>query len=211
VPYVSAPADLALHGLRVLGFATASRVAGRYGLDAGTVQEVLLDHEARGWARSASFAGSSGWSLTDAGRSENERRMAVELSRAGVRNLVADVHQAFGPLNQRFCTACTAWQIRPAPGEPLARNDHTDWRWDDRVLQALASVQGCFRRLCGQLSAGLARFDGYADRYAAALSKAETGQHAWVDASDRDSCHLMWIQFHEDLLATLNIPRGSDN
>ena len=31
-----------------------------------------------------------------------------------------------------------------------------------------------------------------------------------VDAPDRDSCHLVWIQFHEDLLATLGIPRGSD-
>jgi hypothetical protein len=31
-----------------------------------------------------------------------------------------------------------------------------------------------------------------------------------VDAPDRDSCHLVWMQFHEDLLATLGIPRGSD-
>jgi hypothetical protein len=23
-------------------------------------------------------------------------------------------------------------------------------------------------------------------------------------------CHILWIQFHEDLLATLGIPRGSD-
>ena len=27
---------------------------------------------------------------------------------------------------------------------------------------------------------------------------------------DRDSCHTVWIQFHEDLLATLGIPRGTD-
>jgi hypothetical protein len=47
--------------------------------------------------------------------------------------------------------------------------------------------------------------------YSWALSKAETGQRAWVDAFDRDSCHMVWIQFHEDLLATLGIPRGSDN
>jgi hypothetical protein len=32
----------------VLGFATESRIAGRYGLDPGAVQELLLDHEARG-------------------------------------------------------------------------------------------------------------------------------------------------------------------
>jgi hypothetical protein len=79
-------------------------VASRYGLDPGATTESLLDFEARGWVRQLSFAGSSGWSLTEAG------------------------------------------QI-----------DHTDWRWDDR-----------------------------------------------------DSCHLVWLQFHEDLLATLGISRGSE-
>ena len=39
---------------------------------------------------------------------------------------------------------------------------------------------------------------------------AMTGQKAWVDGHDRDSCHTVWIQFHEDLLATLGLPRGSD-
>lgn len=66
--HVSAPEDLALHGARVLGFATTSRIAGRYGLDVGTVAELLLDHEARGWVRYLRFAGSAGWSLTDGGR-----------------------------------------------------------------------------------------------------------------------------------------------
>ena len=93
----------------------------------------------------------------------------------------------------------------------MAFNDHTDWRWDDRVLQTLESLGGSFRRLCGQLSECLARFDGYAGLYSSALGKVETGQHSWVDASDCDSCHMVWIQFHEDLLATLGIPRGSDN
>jgi hypothetical protein len=93
----------------------------------------------------------------------------------------------------------------------MAFNDHTDWRWDDRVLRALASLRGSFKRLCGQLSDCLARFDGYADLYSAAVRKVEAGQHSWLDAPDRDSCHLVWIQFHEDLLATLGLPRGSDN
>jgi hypothetical protein len=44
----SAPEDLALHGARALGFATASRIAGRYGLDAVATGESLLDFEARG-------------------------------------------------------------------------------------------------------------------------------------------------------------------
>jgi hypothetical protein len=46
--YVSSPDDLALHGARVLGFATAARIAGRYHLDVGMTAELLLDFEAYG-------------------------------------------------------------------------------------------------------------------------------------------------------------------
>jgi hypothetical protein len=210
VAYVSNQEDLTLHGVRVMGFPTASRVADRYRLDAGTVEELLLDFEAKGWVRHLSFAGSAGWSLTDDGRAENERRLAAELDRAGVRDTVADVHAAFRPLNRRFGSACTDWQIRPTRVDPMAFNDHTDWRWDERVLRTLESVDGAFRRLCDQLSGCLARFDRYADLYTSARRRADAGGRAWVDASDRDSCHMVWIQFHEDLLATLGIPRGSD-
>ncbi|MGI8448915.1 MAG: transcriptional regulator [Streptosporangiaceae bacterium] len=208
--YVSAADDLALHGVRVLGFPTASRVAGRYGLPPDTVREALLDFEARGWARHLSFAGSSGWSLTDAGRAEDERRLAAELDRAGGRDTVTRAHAAFLPLNRRFGAACTDWQIRPAHLDPMAFNDHADWGWDERVLRTLASVATSFRFLCAQLTDSLARFGGYADRYSSALGRVDQGDRAWVDAPDRDSCHILWIQFHEDLLATLGIPRGSD-
>ena len=92
----------------------------------------------------------------------------------------------------------------------MAFNDHTDWRWDERVLRTLESVDDSFRLLCDRLSACLARFDGYAEAYSWARRKVETGERAWVDAPDRDSCHMVWMQFHEDLLATLGIPRGSD-
>jgi hypothetical protein len=132
-------------------------VASRYGLDPGATTESLLDFEARGWVRQLSFAGSSGWSLTEAGQIENERRLAAELDRAGARDAVTRAHRAFLPVNERLGVACTNWQIRPTPADPMAFNDHTDWRWDDR-----------------------------------------------------DSCHLVWLQFHEDLLATLGISRGSE-
>jgi hypothetical protein len=208
--YVSAADDLALHGVRVLGFPTAPRIAVRYGLPPGTVEEALLDFEAQGWARPLSFAGSSGWSLSGAGRAENERRLAAELDRAGARDTIARAHAAFLPLNRRVGAACTDWQIRPTRLDPMAFNDHADWGWDERVLRTLASVAASFRILCAQLTDALARFNGYADRYASALGQVDRGDRAWVDGPDRDSCHILWIQFHEDLLATLGIPRGSD-
>ncbi|HEX7745956.1 MAG TPA: transcriptional regulator [Micromonosporaceae bacterium] len=207
---MSAPDDLVLHGSRVLGFASSSRIAARFGLDAGIVDELLLDHEARGWVRRSNFAGSSGWYLTDDGRVENERRLAIELGRAGAGDAVMSAHVAFVPLNRGFGTACTDWQIRPTRADPMAFNDHTDWRWDERVLRTLKALDDAFRQMCIRPAECLQRFDGYADRYSSALAKVEAGQRRWVDAPEFDSCHTVWIQFHEDLLATLGIPRGSD-
>ena len=194
----------------MLGFAAAARVAGRFGLDVGLVTEALLDFEAGGWVRRSSFAGRTGWSLTDAGRAENERRLAVELDRTGLRGSVAATHAEFLPLNERFGRTCTDWQIRPTRADPMAVNDHTDPRWDDRVLRDLTGIEAYFRRLGDRLARRLRRFDGYAEQFSTALGKVDAGQPAWIDAPDRDSCHLVWIQFHEDLLASLGIPRGTD-
>ena len=208
--YISAPEDLVLHAPRVMGFASAQRVAIRYGLDADMAHELLLDFEARGWVRNSSFGGSSSWSMTDAGRTENERRLAVELGVAGVRDAIRGLHTEFVPLNRRFSTACTNWQIRPTRIDPMAFNDHTNWTYDEQVLRMLTSLGQAFAHLCIQLADCLQRFDGYANRYSSALAKVDAGQRRWVDAPELDSCHTVWIQFHEDLLATLGIPRGSD-
>ena len=210
LPYPSSAEDLALHGPRVLGFASASRIAARYGLDTGLVRELLLDHQARGLVHHASFGDSSGWSVTETGRLEGEARLARELDAAGAREGVAGAHRAFVPLNHRFARACTRWQVRPTRLDPMASNDHTDWGWDEGVLRSLTALATEVGSLGERLSAVLQRFDGYADRYAAALARVDAGDRRWVDAPGIDSCHTVWIQLHEDLLATLGIARGTD-
>jgi len=208
--HVSAPADLVLHGTRVMGFAPVARVAARYRLDPVLAHELLLDFQATGWVQHSSFGGSSGWSVTDAGRTENERRLAAELERTGAGDAVRTLHLEFVPLNRRFGAACTRWQIRPTRLDPMAFNDHADWAWDESVLRTLASLGQAFAQVCDRLASCLHRYDGYADRYSAALARVDAGQRRWVDAPELDSCHTVWMQFHEDLLATLGIPRGSD-
>jgi hypothetical protein len=208
--HVSDPGDLALHGPRVLGFASGSRIAARFGLDRAFVEDALLDCEAAGWVRRSTFGGSSGWSLTEAGRLEDERRMSVELDMAGARETVGQVHREFVPLNGRFANACTDWQMRPTRVDPLSANDHTDWVWDERVLTELASLDRALRALCTTLEGCLRRFAGYAGRYSSACARVSRGERRWVDAPELDSCHTVWIQLHEDLLATLGVPRGSD-
>jgi hypothetical protein len=204
------PSDLlVLHAVRVMGMADPSAVARRTGLDVDVVTEQLLDDQSRGWVQRVAFADLAGWALTESGRAEGERRLADELDRTGARDAVDAAHTTFLRHNDRFLASVTRWQLRPVPGDPLAANAHDDPEWDGRVLDELADHG---RRLQGVgtiLAAALDRFSGYDTRYLAALERADAGQLAWVDAPGIESCHTVWIQLHEDLIATLGVDRGS--
>lgn len=200
---------LTLHTVRVCGMTDAGSVARRTGLTRAVVEDLLLDDEARGWVSRVAFADLAGWSMTESGRREGERRLAAELDATGTRAAVDRAHDAFVRVNERFLATVTRWQIRPQPWDRLAANDHDDPVWDGRVLDELASHGRRLAPLCAELTATLERFAGYDDRYAAALDRAEGGQHAWVDSTGVDSCHTVWIQLHEDLIATLGLQRGA--
>jgi hypothetical protein len=209
VAHISSPDLLVLHGLRVKGMADVAAVAQRFVLDRELVHELLLDYQARGWTSRVAFADVEGWALTASGRAENERRLAAELHQTGTRSKIVAAHDVFVALNSRFLAAVTNWQIRPQPADPLAANDHTDWRWDERVLDDLRDLQGRLRPLCAHLVAALERFEGYTERYSAAMHKVDQGERAWVAQPKIDSCHTVWMELHEDLLATLGLERGS--
>lgn len=209
--YVSAADDLTLHAPRVLGYASAKRIAAHFHLDADEVEDRLLEFAGKGWVAHSRFADTSGWHLTDTGRSEDERRLSVELDLAGGRDIVSLAHQAFLPLNRTFGQACTNWQIRPAARDPMVFNDHTDWGWDERVFRSLDALGRQLATVTDPVTRVLQRFQGYDTRYAAALARVNAGQPRWIDAPELDSCHTVWIQLHEDLLSTLHLPRGSDS
>ena len=199
---------LVLHGVRIKGMADMDTISRRFALDPAEVQEHLLDYEASGVIQRVAFADVRGWSLTEAGRKENERLLASELNQAAARDVVAQSHTAFVPLNARFLDAITRWQIHPTRRDAMASNDHSDWAWDERVLGELASLSEKLRRIEEPLAASLSRFAGYSDRIAAALVRVDQGQRKWVDEPNTDSCHTVWFEFHEDLLATLGLARG---
>ncbi|GAT71408.1 transcriptional regulator [Planomonospora sphaerica] len=206
----SPPDLLVLHAVRLTGFADTPVIAHRFGLDAAETEEALRDAEARGWVGHTAFAGTGGWSLTDSGRAENERRLAAELARAGGADEVRAVHREFLPLNARLLRACTDWQIRPAAGDRLAVNDHSDPAWDARILRELADIDRALAPLADRLGSVLTRFRGYDTRFAAALARARAGEGAWVDRTDVDSCHRVWFELHEDLIATLGLDRHAE-
>jgi hypothetical protein len=187
----------------------AARVARRYPLDTSHVEELFLDLEARGSLQRVRFTDLQGWSITERGREEDRRLLSDELDRAGAREVVAQAHAAFVRLNDRFLDVVTRWQVRPMPWDRMALNDHTDLTWDGRVLDELADLARKLRPLEEPLSAKLARFEGYADRIEAALARVDRGETKWLDEPGIDSCHMVWFELHEDLLATLGIERGA--
>ncbi len=201
---------LALHSVRVKGFADTPALARRFDLDPAETLEALRDAEARGWVTKSGFADLEGWSLTEAGRAENERRLAAALAGVGGADEVRAVYREFLPLNARLQKACTDWQLRPTPGDRLAVNDHSDPAWDAGVLDELAAIDGALAPLADRLANVLLRFRGYDTRFHAALQRAQAGDGGWVDRTDIDSCHRVWFELHEDLIATLGLDRNAE-
>ncbi|WP_028478224.1 transcriptional regulator [Nocardia sp. CNY236] len=209
--YASSPELSVLHAVRVTGVADDLAVSHRTGIDRATASELLQDFEAYGWVTHVEFGDVGGWTLTERGRDEDSRKLSEELDRADARAAVEQAHKEFGTLNGRLVRTCTDWQLRPTQGNRLASNDHSDPQWDGRVLRELMVVGGKLTQLVDELAGVLARFGGYADRFDAALTRASAGDARWVAGIGIPSCHVVWMELHEDLLATLGLPRGYES
>jgi hypothetical protein len=194
------PADvLVLHAVRTLGYADTARIADRTALSEAETTEHLAAARARGWVDHTSFAGDGGWSVTEAGKRQEERLLAAELDAAGARAVVAEVHRDFLPLNDLVTAACTAWQL-------------TELGVAERPVTLSATIAALERparelgALEERLTGCLARFAGYHGRFVAALGRAAI-EPVWLTGTDRDSCHRVWFELHEDLIATLGLAR----
>ncbi|CAH0265002.1 hypothetical protein SRABI26_03496 [Arthrobacter sp. Bi26] len=192
---------LTLHAMRLLGFADTESVAERFGQDPHHAERLLIDAGAKGWALRSSFGGTRGWSLTVAGRTENERLLAAELDSTGGYAVVTAVHAKFAPLNADVVAACSKLQLHW-----LADGDQPNGGIDEQTHQTFAQAAASLSDLEVRLTAVLSRFGGYAKRLEQAVANAAT-EPAWLTATDRDSFHRVWFELHEDLIATLGIPR----
>lgn len=208
--HTSPPSLLVLNAVRVLGFTGGAAIAARAGVGHEDAVEILRNAQRKGWVQYDAFAGLEGWSLTDAGKAENERQLAHERADADSDDVIGSVYRDFLPLNARLVSACTDWQLRPTGEDRLAPNTHADPIWDARILDELAALGIALAPLVARLADVLTRFTGYDTRFDAALRHVRAGENEWVNGIDVDSCHRVWFQLHEDLLATLGIDRSTE-
>jgi hypothetical protein len=194
---------LVLHALRCIGFASLARVAAATGLPEPEVESELIDLAVAGLV--GHVAGDFGWGLTEAGRAADARRIADQLEAAGTRAAVAAAYDGFLVLNPELLDLCAAWQLRSVDGV-VATNGHSDPAYDARVLDRLTAFDRRAQVVCAALAGAMPRFGRYRVRLADALARARSGALDHVTDSTA-SYHIVWFQLHEDLLATLGIPR----
>ena len=204
----SDPLLLVMHGLRLQHVATATGLAEALGVAEAEVKPMLdqLVSEDRATYRTGRI---SGFMLNPAGRAEHLARIAAEVDAAGVRPGVQAAYQRFLGLNTDLLTICTQWQLREINGQSVP-NDHADGAYDATVIERLADLDGLAQPIAADLAALLARFAPYGPRLAFALAGVHAGE---VDLFTRPmvpSYHTVWFEWHEDLLVTLGIERGSE-
>jgi hypothetical protein len=192
---------LVVHTLRCMGAAGLPRVAAAAGLPPSDVESELIDLAVAGLA-TFEFGG---WRLTDAGRVADAERIADELAAAGARAIVARAFDGFLGLNPELLDLCTAWQLRSVDGL-VTTNDHRDPAYDAKVFALFEDMDQRVNDVCAELWAAMQRFHRYRVRLADALARARGGELEYL-CDGMDSYHSVCFQLHEDLLATLGIPR----
>ena len=176
-----------LHALRCMGFTGTNRVATATGLSESAVESELIDLAVAGLVTHTPGV-FGGWGLTEAGRTADAEHLASEVD--GVRDAVDKCYDDFLVLNPELLDICAAWQTKPG----------------GVALSVLADFHTRADAVLADLSVALPRFGRYRERLATALGRASAGETEYV-TNDVESYHAVWFQLHEDLLATLGIPR----
>ncbi|MDT0164080.1 hypothetical protein Q9R32_00750 [Actinotalea sp. AC32] len=182
-----------------MGYADTARIAARVHASGDVVHEHLLDAQAHGWTVFTSYAGDGGWSLTESGKAHGEHLLAAELDSVGARAEIGAAYEDFLPHNDAVAAACTSRQLAD-----LGIGDQAP-----SVVATITALQAPAAALAGiehRLTEHLERFDGYHQRFSSALTRAGADA-AWITGTDRDSCHRVWFELHEDLIATLGLAR----
>jgi hypothetical protein len=193
---------LALHGLAIKRHASPQDVAEIIGLDAASVEALLVEAEKRG--RVAKAGGK--FMLTPpaqmALRSEYSRVYAEQRASAAMNRAYDD----FETVNAQLKQLITEWQTVEIGGGKVA-NDHSNKAYDEKIIDRLGDLHERVEPILHCLARELPRLDVYPRMLTAALENAEDGAIQWVSDAKIASYHTVWFEMHEDLLRVLGRER----
>ncbi len=144
--------------------------------------------------------------LTESGKAQVAEIFRQDQERIG-RAILEEIYQRFIELDAEFKRIATDWQVR-APGPPTLLNDHSDPRYDKRVINRLVRVHHRVRGLLETLGQHCERFQSYSARLANSLDNIDNGTVEYFTDPRVDSYHNIWFELHEDLLCTLGRERS---
>ncbi|MDG2428700.1 MAG: hypothetical protein P8M16_09785 [Acidimicrobiales bacterium] len=207
--YRSTPEVLVTSTLRVRGHVETDALVESTGLGEDQIGALMLG---LGDAGHVSYRQGLvvGWGLTPQGRTYGEALLVEELQVSGARPTIETAYRDFLKANQDFLSLCTDWQLRPNPDGDLIVNDHSNSDHDALVVARLGDAEVVFQAVTASLAGVLSRFEAYGVRFADAVVRVQAGEVEWFTRPMIDSCHTVWFELHENLLATLGIERSHE-
>jgi len=190
-----------LQALRLKGRARPEEVSAATGLDRAELAPIIERHTAAGHCAEARGR----LNLTDPGRELLAGLLAAERTGIDQQALTA-AYRAFDEHNSSFKQLITDWQLTDG-GTP---NDHTDAGYDEKIVERLGELDAGFAPLLARLVAIAPRLEPYPPRFAGALAKVRSGEHAWIARPLIDSYHTVWFELHEDLIGLAGLNRADE-
>jgi pyruvate,orthophosphate dikinase len=199
-------AEELLQMLLVKGTAPSEALPPAIGSEPGAVDRALgslvaagLVDDTRAW----------GLRLTAAGRDRAQQLFAADGDRIGKPGALAALEQ-FAGLDVPLKRIITDWQLRADLGAGAA-NDHSDPRYDERVLRRLAAHHEQACRWLERFAAGLPRAALYRQRLERAHASIGSGDLRFIASPRVDSYHTIWFELHEDLLRVAGRTRAEES
>lgn len=184
-----------LHALRVRGFASPEQVAESNGIEVAKVGEVLAGTTERGHTKERTGR-INGFMLTPAGKARHVLLRGDSISASEAASVTSAYEKFLAP-NAEFKQLTTDVQLGNIQSEAIGA--------------AFEGIHGEVVAVLEELSAVNPRFSRYEHRLGAALERYEGGD---VDALARPmsgSYHDIWMELHEDLLATIGRERSAED
>lgn len=197
-----------LHVPLVKGMASADVIGVAAGLTLTVVQEALDLAESDGLLKLRTGR-LTGWVLTPSGREVHADMLAEYVSDLGCRPATEIAYAAFLELNQPFKEICTDWQMRTDRAGDAQINDHTDQEYDCAVVKRLGAFHRSAISMTDKFPRELSHLSGYALRLEDAWRRVDSGESTAFAAPLTDSYHDIWMELHQDLVATLGRLRTS--